>query len=43
LEAAYERVSLWRRRVFESLAPEEREQAAALLTRLGDILEEQLP
>jgi DNA-binding MarR family transcriptional regulator len=43
VEAAYERVSLWRRRVFESLEPEEREHAAALLARLSDILEGQLP
>jgi DNA-binding MarR family transcriptional regulator len=43
VEAAYEQVSAWRRRVFESLDPEEREQAARLLTRLSQVLEEQLP
>jgi DNA-binding MarR family transcriptional regulator len=43
LEAAHEQVSAWRRRVFERLEPEEREQAAALLTRLTAVLEEQLP
>ena len=42
-EAAHEQVSAWRRRVFERLEPEEREQAAALLTRLTAVLEEQLP
>lgn len=43
LETAHEQVSAWRRRVFERLEPEEREQAAALLTRLTAVLEEQLP
>ena len=43
LQAAHEQVSAWRRRVFERLEPEEREQAAALLTRLTAVLEEQLP
>ena len=43
VEAAHERVSAWRRRVFESLEPEEREQAAALLARLSRVLEEQMP
>jgi MarR family transcriptional regulator, organic hydroperoxide resistance regulator len=43
VEAAHERVSAWRRRVFESLEPEEREQAAALLTRLSQAMEEQMP
>ena len=43
LEAAHEQVSAWRRRVFERLEPEEREQAAALLTRLTAVLEEQMP
>ena len=31
VQAAHEQVSAWRRRVFESLEPDEREQAAALL------------
>jgi DNA-binding MarR family transcriptional regulator len=43
LEAAHEQVSAWRRRVFARLEPEEREQAAALLTRLTAVLEEQIP
>ena len=43
VEAAYEQVSAWRRRVFESLDPKEREQAARLLTRLSQVLKEQLP
>ena len=42
VEAAHEQVSAWRRRVFENLEPEEREQAARLLTRLSQVLEEQL-
>jgi DNA-binding MarR family transcriptional regulator len=42
VEAANEEVSAWRARVFESLEPEEREQAARLLTRLSQVLEEQL-
>jgi DNA-binding MarR family transcriptional regulator len=40
LEAAHARVSEFRRRVFESLAPEEREHAAALLRRLAEVMEE---
>ncbi len=43
LQAAHVQVSAWRRRVFESLEPHEREQAAALLTRLTAALEEQMP
>jgi MarR family transcriptional regulator, organic hydroperoxide resistance regulator len=43
VDAAHEHVSAWRRRVFESLEPAEREQAAALLTRLSEVLEEQMP
>jgi DNA-binding MarR family transcriptional regulator len=43
IEAAHEQVRAWRRRVFENLDPEEREQAARLLTRLSEVLEEQLP
>ena len=43
VEAAHERVSAWRRRVYEALEPEEREQAAALLIRLSQVMEEQTP
>ena len=43
VEAAHEQVSAWRRRVLESLEPEEREQAAALLLRLSQAMEEQMP
>jgi DNA-binding MarR family transcriptional regulator len=43
VQAAHEQVSVWRRRVFESLEPEEREQAAALLNRLSDAMEAQMP
>ena len=42
VEAAHEQVTAWRRRVFESLEPAEREQAAALLHRLTEVLEEQI-
>lgn len=43
VEAAHEQVSAWRRGVFDSLEPAEREQAAALLTRLSQVIERQLP
>ena len=43
VDAAHERVNAWRRRVFEALEPQEREHAAALLTRLSQIMEEQTP
>jgi MarR family transcriptional regulator, organic hydroperoxide resistance regulator len=43
VEAAHEQVSAWRRRVFDALEPAEREQAAALLNRLSEVLEEQMP
>jgi DNA-binding MarR family transcriptional regulator len=43
VQAAHERVSAWRRRVYDALEPEEREQAAALLIRLSQIMEEQAP
>ncbi len=43
VDAAHERVNAWRRRVFEALEPDEREQAAALLTRLSQVMEEQTP
>jgi len=42
VELAHERAESFRRRVFESLEPEEREQAAALLRRLTEVLEEQM-
>jgi DNA-binding MarR family transcriptional regulator len=42
VQAAHEQASAWRRRVFESLEPAEREQAAALLNRLSEVLEEQM-
>ncbi len=40
LEQTHAEVEAFRRRVFEALEPEEREQAAALLTRLAQVLEE---
>jgi DNA-binding MarR family transcriptional regulator len=40
VEAAHEQVRAFRRRVFESLEPAEREQTARLLTRLTQVLEE---
>jgi DNA-binding MarR family transcriptional regulator len=43
VDAAHEHVQAWRRRVFESLEPAEREQAARLLSRLSQVLEEQMP
>ena len=43
VDAAHERTNAWRRRVFEALEPDEREQAAALLTRLSQVMEEQTP
>jgi MarR family transcriptional regulator, organic hydroperoxide resistance regulator len=43
LQAAHEHVTAFRRRVFERLAPEEREQAAVVLSRLTELLEEQVP
>jgi MarR family transcriptional regulator, organic hydroperoxide resistance regulator len=42
VEKAHDFVEGWRRRVFESLEPEEREPAARLLERLSEILEAQL-
>jgi MarR family transcriptional regulator, organic hydroperoxide resistance regulator len=42
LQAAHEHVSAWRRRVFESFDAEEREQVAALLNRLTQVLEDQM-
>ena len=43
VDAAHAEVTAWRRRVFEALEPAEREQAAALLTRLSEVMEEQTP
>jgi DNA-binding MarR family transcriptional regulator len=43
VQAAHDQVSAWRRRVFESLEPAERERAAALLARLSRAMEEQMP
>ena len=43
VEAAHAAIKAWRRRVFEALEPEEREQAAALLTRLSEVMEEHTP
>jgi MarR family transcriptional regulator, organic hydroperoxide resistance regulator len=43
VEAAHELVSAWRTRVFDALEPQEREQAARLLNRLSEVLEEQMP
>ena len=42
VERAHRVVEGWRRSVFESLEPEEREQATALLNRLSQVLEAQL-
>ena len=42
VEAAHERVSAWRRSVFDALEPAEREQAAVLLARLSEVMEEQI-
>jgi DNA-binding MarR family transcriptional regulator len=42
VEKAHGVVEGWRRSVFESLDPSEREQATALLTRLSQVLEAQL-
>jgi MarR family transcriptional regulator, organic hydroperoxide resistance regulator len=43
VEAAHDHAEAFRRRVFERLEPEERERAAALLARLAEILEEEMP
>ena len=43
LESAHEQILDFRRRIFESLAPEDREHAAALLTRMAAAMEEHLP
>jgi DNA-binding MarR family transcriptional regulator len=42
VDAAHERVSAWRRSVFEALEPAERDQAAVLLARLADVMEERI-
>jgi MarR family transcriptional regulator, organic hydroperoxide resistance regulator len=39
-QATHEHVQAFRRSVFEALDPEEREQAAVLLRRLSDVMEE---
>jgi DNA-binding MarR family transcriptional regulator len=41
LEERHEQVKAFRRRVYEALEPEERDRAAALLTRLAQVMEEQ--
>jgi DNA-binding MarR family transcriptional regulator len=41
VEVAHEHMESFRRRVFEALDPAEREHAAALLSRLSQVLEEQ--
>jgi DNA-binding MarR family transcriptional regulator len=43
LQAAQAQVLAFRRRVFESLEPEDREHAARLLRRLAEVMEEQGP
>jgi DNA-binding MarR family transcriptional regulator len=43
VEAAQERVGAFRRRVFEQLDADERRQAAAVLGRLTEIFERELP
>jgi MarR family transcriptional regulator, organic hydroperoxide resistance regulator len=43
LAAAHEEVEAFRRRMFESLADDEREQATRLLNRLTEVLEDNLP
>ncbi len=43
VEGAHARAEEWRSRVFAGLEPEEREQAARLLSRLADVLERELP
>jgi DNA-binding MarR family transcriptional regulator len=40
---AHDHVTAFRRRVFERLTPAEREQAAVVLSRLTELLEDQLP
>jgi DNA-binding MarR family transcriptional regulator len=42
VEKAHAVIEAWRRQVFESLEPEEREPAARLLARLAQVLEDQL-
>jgi DNA-binding MarR family transcriptional regulator len=42
VETAHDVIEAWRRQVFESLEPEEREPAARLLNRLSQIMEQQL-
>ncbi len=40
---AHARAEEWRTRIFASLEPDEREQAARILSRLADVLERELP
>jgi DNA-binding MarR family transcriptional regulator len=42
VENAHDVIEAWRRQVFESLDPNEREPAARLLNRLSEIMEQQL-
>jgi MarR family transcriptional regulator, organic hydroperoxide resistance regulator len=42
VDGAHEQVSAWRRSVFEALEPAERDQAAVLLARLADVMEERI-
>ena len=42
VETAHDVIEAWRRQVFESLDPEEREPAARLLNRLSEIMEQRL-
>jgi MarR family transcriptional regulator, organic hydroperoxide resistance regulator len=42
VESAHDTVDAWRRQLLESLEPQEREQAAVLLERLSQAMEEQL-
>jgi DNA-binding MarR family transcriptional regulator len=42
VETAHGVIEAWRRQVFESLEPDEREPAARLLNRLSEIMEQQL-
>jgi DNA-binding MarR family transcriptional regulator len=43
LEAAHDVATAWRRRVFESLDPDQRKHAAPLLRRLAEAMEEHSP
>jgi DNA-binding MarR family transcriptional regulator len=43
VDTAHARAEEWRSRIFDSLEPAEREQAARVLSRLADVLERELP